>query len=553
MAERKKKLKVLEQENESSPNQLEEEYSALISDIELSDHFKDEENYVKVDIFSIEEELHLDFLGDIQSSSESKKENVQIDPEIQSYLSEPETKRTRLERSKREVKKRTNLKYSTIFYNFKNHQQLIKIGNSYWEDYNNGERNFAVTTIKDPLQAAKTLVGLGSYFQFKWNTVPLIMTINMDVYFEYFGENNFHKKVSKISRYYREHYEYYVFQGIEFVAINDLFYLSKIFPSFSYSYLLNRVAEERDLVLWDIPPIQNIKDASEIFSPVMFTFKRVSIIVSTSQDTYQEIDETKEYFDSYGLTIKGLMVNEKQDWSLLQSTKKILKKLARRQGKSRPDKRNIEEDINIQLFDKDTQTHDQTGKGETPNKYAALSAAYYQYFKQGHRIFAISTIQYYSAQQKLILFLADYFVKRRVFPITIITQHNSVETYKELLKIDNHNLKIKNLFRVVNLSDLREIETEVAAEKFFNDLLVQSTIVFWELQFPINGFAHSPGIKETLGRIEHFTILDKLTDANRQVINKTYLDNGVNIEELDTFVVNEDGTGLSHVPREEHE
>lgn len=207
-------------------------------------------------------------------------------------------------------KKRGKKKTNKFFYKVSNHQELFRIGKSFYSDYLAGVKSFAITSTGYQTSQQKSILGLASFFDHKEDMRIGIISDNLftgafkDILkltkkntYSYFGGEN--------PLYIHSFYNHF-----EFLDMNDILDICNNEEIDEYDEVLDHISELYDVIFWDVPELHKIQIDSEKYFPVIMKFESISIIVSQSLSKKADIDEIKRFFLGYGINLKGLLLEE---------------------------------------------------------------------------------------------------------------------------------------------------------------------------------------------------------------------------------------------------
>ena len=206
-------------------------------------------------------------------------------------------------------KKKSNKKKSEIFYKVKNHQELFQVGSSFYSDFKKGLRSFAFISPNLPDSQQKTILGLASFFSYHEDLTMLIISQNLGL--EYFKNMISGSKESFIGIPDENgpKITYYDHPSFDFLDFKEL-YKIKENSEVTLEECLDSMVGRYDLVLWDVPNLEAFKADSSIFFPVSRLFGNISIILKVTKSKVNEIKGLQEFFDQYGVVIKGVLIDK---------------------------------------------------------------------------------------------------------------------------------------------------------------------------------------------------------------------------------------------------
>lgn len=213
-----------------------------------------------------------------------------------------------MEREKKQRKKR-----SKFFYQVENHQELFKIGASYFKDYESGIKSFAIGSTGYHTSQQKTIMGLASFFDHQKDMKIAIVT-------ESLSQNYFSNIVANESSH-----EVYLSDSVvfnvttfhnhfDFILLDELLINKKdAEDDEELEEQISNFLESYDIIFWDVPEFHKIQSAPQIYLNMLEEFESLTLIVAQSLSKKQEVDHLVSFFSDYGVTLKGLLMDEQND------------------------------------------------------------------------------------------------------------------------------------------------------------------------------------------------------------------------------------------------
>ncbi|MCP4912850.1 MAG: hypothetical protein GY909_07005 [Oligoflexia bacterium] len=243
-----------------------------------------------------------------------KTENEQVEERIESKETKKvvnlSMKSDESTESSDSQKKRGKKKTNKFFYKVSNHQELFRIGKSFYSDYLAGVKSFAITSTGYQTSQQKSILGLASFFDHKEDMRIGIISDNL-----FTGA---FKDILKLTK--KNSYNYFgadtpllihsFYNHFEFIDMNGILEICNNEEIDEYDEVLDHISELYDVIFWDVPELHKIQIDSEKYFPVIMKFESISIIVSQSLSKKADIDEIKRFFLGYGINLKGLLLEE---------------------------------------------------------------------------------------------------------------------------------------------------------------------------------------------------------------------------------------------------
>ena len=193
------------------------------------------------------------------------------------------------------------------FYKVKSHQELYQIGMSYYRDMANGNKSMAFITHDSHKHLKDSILAIASFIKYQEDLKILIVSLGLEngSYMHVVNECKKHGTVvgendDNIPTIY-EH------AGLSFLDFKEIFSFRSRFDETGYGELIDYLVSSYDLVMWDVPKLDDLKVSKEEYFPIFIAFDKVSIVVKKQGDKYEDINEMKKFFNKYGIKIKGIL------------------------------------------------------------------------------------------------------------------------------------------------------------------------------------------------------------------------------------------------------
>ncbi len=201
-------------------------------------------------------------------------------------------------------------KRTKFFYHVENHQELFRIGASYLADFEAGIKNFAIGSTGYHTSQQKTIMGLASFFDHQKDLKIAIVTESLNDNF--FGEIVNKEKCHEVYICDEISFNVTTFHNhFDFILLDELLINEKrAEDDEEMEELLDGFIESYDLIFWDVPEMHKIQTSSQLYYPMLERFESLSLIVAQSLSKKEEVDHTVSFFSDYGVTLKGLLMDE---------------------------------------------------------------------------------------------------------------------------------------------------------------------------------------------------------------------------------------------------
>ncbi len=196
---------------------------------------------------------------------------------------------------------------NSYFYKVANHAELYKLGSSYLEDFKSGLKSFTISSTGYYNSQQKTIIGLASFFDHYDDLKIAIISDNL--FNGYFQEIITASEQKKIPLFVSE-YDLNIFsfhQHFDFIDFNIILDIPNKKENIDYEQRVNDIINYYDVIFWDMPELYKIQADPEAYYPAMQSFDSLSIIASKSMTKTGEVSSIRSFFESYNISIKGLL------------------------------------------------------------------------------------------------------------------------------------------------------------------------------------------------------------------------------------------------------
>ena len=216
---------------------------------------------------------------------------------------ETETKSSRLKL----VKSAKKHALSPFFYKVSNHHELFKIGQSFYEDFKNGIKSFAISSTGYQNSQQRSILGLASFFDHQERLKICIVSDNL--YLGAFKELIDAGSTSELSfESTKKHLEVINFhEHFDFLEMGLILELVDQ-ETEDFEEIIDEILDRYDVVFWDVPELYKIQAEKQLYFPIIMRFDSLSIIVAKSASSREEVEDLKSFFLGYGINLKGLLV-----------------------------------------------------------------------------------------------------------------------------------------------------------------------------------------------------------------------------------------------------
>lgn len=209
------------------------------------------------------------------------------------------------------LKKSLKNKRNRQFYKVENHQELFKIGASFFTDFRSGIKSFAIGSTGYHTSQQKTIMGLASFFDHQEDLKIAIITEGLD--------NGYFSQVVDVENFEKTDigldmtFNIWSFYGhFDFISLEELLLNEKASEDDEDQIsLIDDFLESYDVIFWDVPEVHRIQNSLQIYFPMLERFECLSLIVAQSLSKKEEVDHIINFFRDYGVTLKGFLFDGK--------------------------------------------------------------------------------------------------------------------------------------------------------------------------------------------------------------------------------------------------
>lgn len=214
-----------------------------------------------------------------------------------------------IEHEKETYRPRSVGEKSEYFYKVKNHQDLVKIGNSYMADFKNGLKNFAFSAGDSEKSQPETILGLTNFFNYYQDVKILVIAANLlHGPLKKFAKEAQMKNIlingTKASVCLFSHKMFDLIDLQEFYHLKEAQHVEGLVDS------LPKILEQYEMILWSLPPIAEIEKHIDTFFPLSMEIDSLTLLVSVGSSSVKKLTEIKTFFDKYGIPIKGCLLDK---------------------------------------------------------------------------------------------------------------------------------------------------------------------------------------------------------------------------------------------------
>jgi hypothetical protein len=195
------------------------------------------------------------------------------------------------------------------FYDVGEHEEVFRIGKSYYGDILNGQKCFAISSLGYKTSQQRCILGIASYLDME-NDIK-VRIISDNIYQGVFKEiveagttscellENTNLKID----IHKFHHHF------EVIDMNDLIEFGEEHPTL-YKKMIKQVIGNGEVVLFDVPSLNKMKENFRLYLPIISEFESLSVVVVKHSTDQKQLQELYQFFGSHGVSLKGVFMQD---------------------------------------------------------------------------------------------------------------------------------------------------------------------------------------------------------------------------------------------------
>jgi hypothetical protein len=197
-----------------------------------------------------------------------------------------------------------------LYYQVEEHNELFKLGTLFYRDMEASLKSFGFSSLAKENEKEKTIIGLSAYFSYHMKTTTTVFTRTFKgSYYSKLGKNFIHDDLFVLND--GTTIKGYICQDLVIIEFNELRKVSIKQSANDYEDFIETYIQDNELIIWDLPSMEELQQESELFFPIIRFIDNVSIIIKPNNTKLTKIVQTKDYFTKYHIDIKGLILAPK--------------------------------------------------------------------------------------------------------------------------------------------------------------------------------------------------------------------------------------------------
>lgn len=193
------------------------------------------------------------------------------------------------------------------FFKARDHGEFYQVGDSYYQDYKNGEKVFLFSNLGSIEGQQKTILGIASFIQYFESAKILIISSRLD---RSFFKNILEESSPQNLNFSNEKLDCLIHEDIVFIDLDAIKKLNGQCEHLDYENILQNLSSVFDCILCDLPEVLSETTTLDFYLPVYKMANNVSLILKRNKASFSEIDKLMNYFHSYNIKIKGALFSE---------------------------------------------------------------------------------------------------------------------------------------------------------------------------------------------------------------------------------------------------
>lgn len=215
---------------------------------------------------------------------------------------------------------------ASYFYRISNHEELFRIGNSFLQEVKKGVKSFAFTSTGYKNSQQRTILGLCCFFDQNCDYKIAVISdlLSQGIFSELIEASTLNtyqvRNGQDVIEYKSFHHH---FDFINYSEFNK-FYNGHLYTK-NFEVEVKKILENYDLVFWDIPEIENIKNNPHFHYRISHLYESMTVIVSQNGTSGKEVEAVKKFFSNYNINLNGVLfdsaespgkITRKKIWAL---------------------------------------------------------------------------------------------------------------------------------------------------------------------------------------------------------------------------------------------
>lgn len=204
---------------------------------------------------------------------------------------------------------RDDQSYQEMVAKIERNDIILKLARKYEELYQEGNKSFAVISTGYPELQQRVILSVASLLQKNAPSRKMLLIMNShSVILRKFLNNAVPNRVT-----YLDHdIKIYNFYGLyEMVILGNVIDVDYDTSLKKYNRYIKKVAASYDMILWDLPLIDDIKSRYGHYYPILELLTNLFLVLPSKGSQKDEISYIRDYFANFNIEISGLVQESK--------------------------------------------------------------------------------------------------------------------------------------------------------------------------------------------------------------------------------------------------
>lgn len=193
-----------------------------------------------------------------------------------------------------------------VFYKVSNFEEAYRLGKSFYDDFCKGIKCFGICSTGYQDSQQRSIMGISSLFDSLEDLNIAIISDNL-----HGGPfRQFIKKAKRVNVRVTENIYIIAYRFYNHFTFIDLNSIRKIDKAVQTSRVIfSELKDSFDVLFYDVPELETLHENFSSYFSMIKTFDSISIILAKNVSSEKEVRELSEFFETYGISLKGLMVD----------------------------------------------------------------------------------------------------------------------------------------------------------------------------------------------------------------------------------------------------
>lgn len=192
------------------------------------------------------------------------------------------------------------------FYKVKDHQELYKVGTSYYDDFKNGLKSFAFSSPDLGRSQDKAVLALASFFEHNEDVKIGIVSVDIENDFLEATIKESDKKTASIGNVVVDYFDHHdKIHLIDFSCIKKN--VGPVAGINEVEQVISFIVDNYDLIFWSLPSLNTMEQERPFYFPLTRFFDNVSLVIQKGKTKTKELEKLISFYQKYGIKLKGVL------------------------------------------------------------------------------------------------------------------------------------------------------------------------------------------------------------------------------------------------------